>query len=102
MNLLRDVMPETPDPRIEVFYLDDLRPELARSVEGNNQSHEEISMKKLAIGLLAVSPVSAFAALDTTPITAAQTDLLAAAAALLALGVAVWGAMKVVRMFGGK
>lgn len=44
----------------------------------------------------------AMAALDITPITGAQTDLLAAAAALLALGVAVWGAMKVVKMFGGK
>lgn len=60
-------------------------------------------MKKTAIvvtSFLLTSP--AFAALDVTPITAAQTDLLAAAAALLALGVAVWGAMKVVRMFGGK
>lgn len=51
---------------------------------------------------LSVLASPAFAALDVTPITAAQTDLLAAAAALLALGVAVWGAMKVVRMFGGK
>lgn len=45
---------------------------------------------------------AANAAADITPITAAQTDLLAYAAALLALGIAVWAALKVVRMFGGK
>lgn len=55
-----------------------------------------------AAAITAISTTSAFAALDTAPIVAAQTDLLAAAAALLTLGVAVWGAMKVVRMFGGK
>jgi hypothetical protein len=44
----------------------------------------------------------AFAVLDVAPITAAQSDLLLAAGALLALGIAVWGAMKVARMFGGK
>lgn len=44
----------------------------------------------------------AMAAVDLTPITSAQTDLLAYAAALLALGVAVWGALKVVKMFGGR
>lgn len=53
------------------------------------------------LGLVLASSMS-HAALDTTPITAAQGDLLSAAAALLALGVAVWGAMKVVKMFGGK
>lgn len=46
--------------------------------------------------------VPAFAVADTTVIDAAKTDLLAYASALLALGVAVWAAMKVVRMFGGK
>ena len=45
---------------------------------------------------------AANAAADITPITAAQADLLAYAAALLALGIAVWAALKVVRMFGGK
>lgn len=44
----------------------------------------------------------AFAVLDTAPIDAAKSDLLLAAGALLALGVAVWGAMKVAKMFGGK
>lgn len=59
-------------------------------------------MKRIALGSALLAPLSAFAALDVAPITAAQTDLLAAAAALLALGIAVWAAMKVVRMFGGK
>jgi len=62
-----------------------------------------VAMKKIAFGsaLLGLSaPV--FAVTDVTAITAAQTDLLAYAAALLALGVAVWAALKVVRMFGGK
>lgn len=45
---------------------------------------------------------AANAAADISPITSAQTDLLAYAAALLALGIAVWAALKVVRMFGGK
>lgn len=51
---------------------------------------------------LAAVGAPAFAVADTTAIAAAQTDLLAYAAALLALGVAVWAAMKVVRMFGGR
>lgn len=59
-------------------------------------------MKSIALGFALLAPLSAFAALDVAPIAAAQTDLLAAAAALLALGIAVWAAMKVVRMFGGK
>jgi hypothetical protein len=54
-----------------------------------------------SIALFTLS-VPAFAVTDVTAITAAQTDLLAYAAALLALGVAVWAALKVVRMFGGK
>lgn len=62
-----------------------------------------LQMKKIAIAsaLLGFS-VPSFAATDTSAITAAQTDLLAYAAALLALGVAVWAALKVVRLFGGK
>ncbi|WP_298206233.1 hypothetical protein [Acidovorax sp.] len=58
--------------------------------------------KKIGLVLVALSPMSAMAVADITPITTAQTDLLAYAAALLALGIAVWSAMKVVRMFGGK
>lgn len=59
--------------------------------------------KKIVVGasLFALS-VPAFAVADVAAITGAQTDLLAYAAALLVLGVAVWGALKVVRMFGGK
>lgn len=59
-------------------------------------------LKKIGAVLVSVAPMSAFAAADVTAITTAQTDLLAYAAALLALGVAVWAALKVVRMFGGK
>lgn len=59
-------------------------------------------LKKIAGVTVALAPMSAFAAADVTAITGAQTDLLAYAAALLALGVALWAAMKVVRMFGGK
>lgn len=55
----------------------------------------------IATGALTLAGTS-HAALDVAPITAAQTDLLAAAAAMLALGIAVWGAMKVVKMFGGR
>lgn len=55
----------------------------------------------LFMSLLAMS-LPVFAAADTTVIDAAKADLLAYAAALLALGVAVWAALKVVRMFGGK
>lgn len=54
------------------------------------------------IGGLMVLSAPAFAAADLTAITSAQTDLLSYAGALLALGVAVWAALKVVRMFGGK
>lgn len=53
------------------------------------------------VSMLGLS-VPAFAVLDTTPIDDAKADLLLAAGALLALGIAVWGAMKVARMFGGK
>lgn len=59
-------------------------------------------LKKIGGVLVSFAPMSAFAAADVTAITEAQTDLLAYGAALLALGVAVWAAMKVVRMFGGK
>lgn len=57
---------------------------------------------KLAAVSTLVAVGAANAAADITPITAAQTDLLAYAAALLALGIAVWAAMKVARMFGAK
>jgi len=53
-------------------------------------------------GAVTLTASPAFAAMDTAPIEAAKADLLAVAAALLAMGVAVWGAMKVVRFFGGK
>lgn len=101
MNYLRELMPETPAV-FDVEYVEIPPDDLALSPEGTFQEPRSYTMKKIAIGAFALSPLSAFAALDVTPITAAQTDLLAAAAALLALGVAVWGAMKVVKMFGGK
>lgn len=47
-------------------------------------------------------PVAAFAAFDTAPIDAVKADMLQAAGALLGLGVAVWGALKIVRMFHGR
>lgn len=56
---------------------------------------------KAAIALFGFAAVqSAFAAVDITPITGAQTDLLAYIAAMLALGVAVWAALKAVGLFG--
>lgn len=60
-------------------------------------------LKKIgtSVALFSIS-IPAFAVTDVSAITAAQGDLLAYAAALLALGVAVWAALKVVRMFGGK
>lgn len=61
-----------------------------------------IALKKIGTALAVVAPFPAMAAADITPITGAQTDLLAYAGALLALGIAVWAALKVVRMFGGK
>ena len=61
------------------------------------------AIKKLGVVASATFLTSpAFAAADLTPIQDAQADLLAYGGALLALGVAVWGVMKVVRMFGGK
>lgn len=56
----------------------------------------------VAAGGLTLVASPAFAVTDITPITAAQADLLAYGAAMLTLGVAVWGLMKVVKMFGGK
>jgi hypothetical protein len=58
--------------------------------------------KAIAAAAILGVPPPVFAAADITAITAAQTDLLAYAAALLALGIAVWAALKVVRMFGGR
>ena len=56
----------------------------------------------VAAGAMTVLASPAFAVLDTAPIDEAKGDLLLAAAALLTLGIAVWGAMKVAKMFGGK
>lgn len=66
------------------------------------QFNTRSALVKLAALPVVVGAGAANAAADITPITAAQTDLLAYAAALLGLGIAVWAAMKVVRMFGGK
>lgn len=66
------------------------------------QFNTRSALVKLAALPVVVGAGAANAAADITPITTAQTDLLAYAAALLALGIAVWSAMKVVRMFGGK
>lgn len=63
---------------------------------------KQITLARVAALGSMVAVGAANAAADITPITAAQTDLLAYAAALLALGIAVWAALKVVRMFGGK
>ena len=50
-----------------------------------------IKLRLLAIPAFAVA-TGANAATDLAPITAAQTDALAVVAALVALGIAVWGA----------
>lgn len=52
-----------------------------------------------AMGLFAES---SFAVVDTTAITSAQTDLLTYIAAILALAIAVWSAMRAVGLFGRK
>lgn len=53
-----------------------------------------------AIVLASVAAVgSANAAVDLGPITAAQTDALSVAAALLAMGIAVWAANYIRRKF---
>lgn len=49
---------------------------------------------------VAASPV--FAAVSTTEIDAAKSDALTVAAALVGISIAVWGALYVRRMFGGK
>jgi hypothetical protein len=50
-------------------------------------------MKKLILGASALTlGAAANAATDLAPITAAQTDALAVVAALVAMGVAIWGA----------
>lgn len=53
-----------------------------------------VFIKSCRYGVLAltVAAASAHAATDLAPITAAQTDALAVVAALVALGIAVWGA----------
>lgn len=56
---------------------------------------------KAGIALFGFGAVqSAFAAVDITAITSAQTDLLAYVAAILALAVAVWAALRAVGLFG--
>jgi len=50
-----------------------------------------------AMGLFAES---SFAVVDTTAITTAQSDLLTYVAAILALAVAVWSALRAVGLFG--
>lgn len=56
---------------------------------------------KAAVALFGFAAVqSAFAAVDITAITGAQTDLLAYVAAILALSVAVWAALRAVGLFG--
>jgi len=57
-------------------------------------------MRKIAASLavLALS-APAFAAVDLGPVNEAKTDMLAVVGAMLGLGVAVWGGMKVVAMF---
>lgn len=48
---------------------------------------------------LTLGASSAFATPDLTPITTAQSDMLAYAGGILALVVAVWAAMKAVGLF---
>lgn len=56
------------------------------------------------VAVLGALSVPAFAAIDVTAATAgvadAQTAILAVLAAMIGLGVAVWGVRKVLRMFG--
>jgi hypothetical protein len=59
-------------------------------------------LKNLAGWSLSLLPLASFADFDTAPIEAVKSDMLTAAGALLSLGVAVWGAMKIVRMFHGR
>lgn len=58
-----------------------------------------LKQKLAALAVLAAMSAPSFAAFDTAPITAAQTDALAVVAALTALGIAVWGANYVRRKF---
>ena len=64
---------------------------------------ETVAKTLLVVGFMfvLVAASQAWAASDVTPIQEAKADLLAYAFALLALGVAVWAALKVVRLFGG-
>lgn len=59
-------------------------------------------MNKIRAAILAASVAavgSANAAVDLTPVTSAQTDALAVAGALLAMGIAVWAANYIRRKF---
>lgn len=59
-------------------------------------------MNKIRAAILAASVAvvgSANAAVDLAPVTSAQTDALAVAGALLAMGIAVWAANYIRRKF---
>lgn len=59
-------------------------------------------MTKIRAAILAASVAavgSANAAVDLAPVTSAQTDALAVAGALLAMGIAVWAANYIRRKF---
>lgn len=59
-------------------------------------------MNKIRAAIVAASVAavgSAHAAVDLAPITGAQTDALAVAGALLAMGIAVWAANYIRRKF---
>lgn len=53
-----------------------------------------------AVSVMGLFAESSFAVVDTTAITSAQTDLLTYIAAILALAIAVWSAMRAVGLFG--
>ena len=62
--------------------------------------NKQIARTFAAVGALTLAGAS-HAAIDLAPITSAQTDALSVAGALLAMGIAVWGAMYVKRKFFG-
>ncbi|MBT9598652.1 MAG: hypothetical protein IV094_21925 [Vitreoscilla sp.] len=55
--------------------------------------------RSLALVAASVAVGSANAAIDLAPITAAQTDAMSVVAALLAMGIAVWGGLYVRNKF---
>lgn len=66
---------------------------------GHRLMQSAVAKAAAAGGVFALAP-SAHAAADITAITAAQTDILAYMAAMLALAIAVWGVRKIIRTFG--